>query len=379
MEKVLMLASVASMINQFNMPNIELLQSLGYEVHVACNFKEGSTCTPEKVKAIRKELEAMGVTCFHVDFSRKVYRLDRAWKAYRQTIEILKQNQYRFIHCHSPIGGVVARLAGHRMRTKVIYTAHGFHFFKGAPKPYWMFIYPIEKLLSGWTDVLVTINQEDYHRACTKFHAKRTEYIPGVGIDVERLEHVQVDRQEKRKELGIPEGAFVVLSIGELNDNKNHETIIKAVAKTNLSNIYYVICGQGYKEADLKELGRSLGIEDRVKLLGFRSDAKEICHCADIFAFPSQREGLGLSALEAMTAGIPLLTSNVHGIVDYSVNGKSGYNYAPLDVEGFAEGIRKLYDSEEDRMRMGAYNREQVKRFDIGCTNEIMKRIYTSV
>lgn len=379
MKKVLMLASVASMINQFNMPNIYLLQQMGFEVHVACNFKEGSTCSDEKVELIKQDLQQLNITYYQVDFSRSVYRLDRAVKAYYQVVQILRENQYEFIHCHSPIGGMIGRLAGHRTGTKVMYTAHGFHFFHGAPKRYWAFIYPIEKYCSKYTDILITINQEDYKRAQRKFHAKRTEYIPGVGIDLEKLNQIQVDKKEKRKELGIPENAFVIFSIGEINKNKNHETIVRAVAETGLQDIYYVICGKGNEAGHVKELAQELHIEDRVKLLGFRTDAKQLCHCADIFAFPSQREGLGLSALEAMAAGLPLITSNVHGINDYSINGKSGYSCAPKDAHGFAEAIRKLYHSPEDRERMGQFNKEQVKRFDIHCVDVIMRKLYSEI
>lgn len=379
MKKVLMLASVASMINQFNMPNIHLLQEMGCEVHVACNFKEGSTCSDEKVLEIKRDLEELGIPYYQIDFSRNVFRLDRAVKAYFQTVHLLKQQRFDFIHCHSPIGGMIGRLAGHAAGTKVMYTAHGFHFFKGAPKRYWMFIYPIEKFCSKYTDMLLTINQEDYHRALEKFHAKRTEYIPGVGIDVAKLQNVSVDVKEKRKELGIPEDAFLVLSVGEVNDNKNHETVIKAFAKAEIPNSFYLICGKGAKTEELKELCKKLGVEEQVKFLGFRSDAKQICNCADVFAFPSKREGLGLSALEAMAAGRPLLTSNVHGINDYSINGMSGYNCAPLDVEGFAKAMRKLYEMPKEREQMGRRNKEQVWRFDIHRVDEIMRKLYSSM
>ena len=379
MKKVLMLASVASMINQFNMPNIHLLQEMGCEVHVACNFKEGSTCSDEKVLEIKRDLEELGIPYYQIDFSRNVFRLDRAVKAYFQTVHLLKQQRFDFIHCHSPIGGMIGRLAGHASRTKVMYTAHGFHFFKGAPRRYWMFIYPIEKYCSKYTDMLLTINQEDYHRALEKFHAKRTEYIPGVGIDVAKLQNVSVDVKEKRKELGIPEDAFLVLSVGEVNDNKNHETVIRAFAKAEIPNSFYLICGKGAKTEELKELCKKLGVEEQVKFLGFRSDAKQICNCADVFAFPSKREGLGLSALEAMAAGRPLLTSNVHGINDYSINGMSGYNCAPLDVEGFAKAMRKLYEMPKEREQMGRRNKEQVWRFDIHRVDEIMRKLYSSM
>ena len=162
MKRVLMLASVASMIDQFNMPNIVLLQKLGYQVDVACNFIEGNTCSDERVAELKQKLQDMHVRCCQIDFARNIKHMGQNMRALRQVEGLMKQNGYVFCHCHSPIGGVVARIAGHRTKTKVIYTAHGFHFYQGAPVMNWLVYYPVEKMLSRWTDVLITINHEDY-------------------------------------------------------------------------------------------------------------------------------------------------------------------------------------------------------------------------
>lgn len=162
MKKVLILASVASMIDQFNMPNIELLQNMGYNVDVACNFKEGNTCSDEKIEELKSTLKKMNIQCFQIDFARDVTNMGRNIKSLWQVEQLLETNKYEFLHCHSPIGGVVGRVAGKLKHVKVIYTAHGFHFYKGAPKKNWLIYYPIEKLCSYMTDVLITINKEDY-------------------------------------------------------------------------------------------------------------------------------------------------------------------------------------------------------------------------
>ena len=174
MKRVLMLASVASMIDQFNMPNIALLQKLGYEVDVACNFIEGNTCSDARVAELKQKLQDMHVHCYQIDFARNIKHMGQNMRALRQVEGLMKQNGYVFCHCHSPIGGVVARIAGHRTKTKVIYTAHGFHFYQGAPVMNWLVYYPVEKVLSRWTDVLITINHEDYARAKKKFNAGKT-------------------------------------------------------------------------------------------------------------------------------------------------------------------------------------------------------------
>lgn len=379
MKRMLMLASVASMIDQFNMPNIELLQEMGYEVHVACNFEKGSTCTDEKIRELKNRLKKMQVPFFQIDFSRNVLKLHEDLKAYQQVLKLVRKNNYEFIHCHSPIGGVVGRLIGHKTNTKVIYTAHGFHFFKGSPLHNWFMYYPIEKYLSRYTDVLITINKEDYKRAKKKFHAKRVEHINGVGVEVAKFFDCKIDVEEKRKELGVPDNALILLTVGELNKRKNQQIIIKALSKVKRKDVYLLICGKGEEEINLRRLAKELGVEERVKFLLFRKDINEICKCSDIYIFPSIREGLGIAALEGMASGLPLIASYVNGIRDYTENGKTGFCLKPMDVDGFAKAIEKLCDSEELRKKMSKYNIEKVKKYDIHNINKVMKKIYEEI
>ena len=279
-EKVLILASVASMIDQFNIPNIKLLQNIGYEVHVACNFEKGSSCSFEKIEILKELLKKLNVKCYQINFERNILKIGNNLKAYKEVKNILTENKYKFLHCHSPIGGVIGRIAGYKTQTKVIYTAHGFHFFKGAPLINWLLYYPIEKYLSKYTDILITINQEDYKRART-FSAKKVEYIPGVGIDIEKIKNIKVNKKEKRVEFGLNEENVVLLSVGELNKNKNHSVVIKALAKINNPNIYYLICGQGNLKGELLNLAKKLNLEKNVKILGFRRDIYEIYKTPD--------------------------------------------------------------------------------------------------
>ena len=197
MKKVLMLASVASMIDQFNMDNIRLLQDMDYKVDVVANFDFGSTSTRERVKEFKQELIEESIDVYNVPIPRSIFDIKGVWKSYKFVKELCKKQNYKMIHCHSPIGGVIARLAARKSRkngTKVIYTAHGFHFFKGAPLKNWLIYFPIEWICSFVTDVLITINSEDYNFAKKYMHAKRIEYIPGVGINTEKISLVDVDR-----------------------------------------------------------------------------------------------------------------------------------------------------------------------------------------
>ena len=290
--------------------------------------------------------------------------------AYKQIKKLLVNNKYEFIHCHSPIGGVCGRLAAKVTHTKVIYTAHGFHFYKGASKLNWMIYYPIEKVLSYITDVLITINKEDYELA------KRVEYVPGIGVDTNKFAKVVMDKNEKRKELGLCQDNIVLLSVGELNKNKNHEVIIRALAKLENSNIQYIIAGRGNLELSLKELAKELNIEKQVHFLGFRTDISELYNISDIFCFPSYREGLSVALMEAMSSGISVVCSNIRGNRDLIHNDKGGYLCNPKNVDEFLTKIRHLYKNKNIMIDMGRHNQVYINKFDIEIVNEQMSKIY---
>lgn len=379
MKKVLMLASVASMIDQFNMQNIAILQEQGYEVHVAANFEQGSTSSKERVEQFKKELKEKNISYFQIDFSRNVANIPQNIKAYKQIKKLLMDNKYEFIHCHSPIGGVCGRLAAKFTNTKVIYTAHGFHFYKGAPKLNWMIYYPIEKVLSYITDILITINKEDYELAKKKMKAKRIEYVPGIGVDINKFENVAIDKIKKRKELGLSKDNIVLLSVGELNKNKNHEVIIRALSKLNNSNIHYIIAGRGNLNQYLYELSKSLNIEKQVHLLGFRTDISELYSIADIFCFPSYREGLSLSLMEAMAIGLPVICSKIRGNYDLIQEDKGGYLCNPKDIYTFANRIETLVGDSNIDSEMSVYNKRFIKSFGVDEVKKNMIYIYNQI
>lgn len=372
---MLMLASVASMIDQFNIPNIKLLIEMGYKVDVACNFVEGSTCSDAKIEGLKNKLTEMGVDYYQIDFARSVRHIWQNLKAYRQVLNLMKASRYKFVHCHSPIGGVCGRLAGHKTHTKVIYTAHGFHFYKGAPLLNWLVYYPIEKYLSRYTDVLITINKEDYAIAQNKMHAKRTEYVPGVGIDVDKINNISVDKNQKRRALGIPVSAIVLLSVGELNKNKNHEVVIRAIAQLKRDDVIYVICGRGILEDHLKKLAQKLGIIQQTRFLGFRADIIEIAKVSDIFVLPSLREGLPVAMMEAMARGLPVICSNVRGCSDLVNNCQSTFLVSPHDINSLIRGINSAL---LNQTRKNNYS-QVIARVDIKNITQSMQKIYFDI
>lgn len=375
-----MLASVASMIDQFNMPNIALLQKLGYEVDVACNFIEGNTCSDARVAELKQKLQDMHVHCYQIDFARNIKHMGQNMKALWQVEALMKQNTYEFCHCHSPIGGVVARIAGHRTRTKVIYTAHGFHFYQGAPVMNWLVYYPVEKMLSRWTDVLITINHEDYKLAKKKFKMKKLTYVPGIGIDTQREGLSQKEKEEKRKELGIPQDAFLITNAAEFTPNKNQKTVIEAIEQLHNPNIYFVMCGIGQKKAELEQYVKEHGLEEHIRFVGFRNDLHEILQTSDCFVLSSFREGLSVALMEAMAEGLPVVCSRIRGNVDLIKDGEGGILISPQKRDEYINAFKKLYNMKNESfgqfLHMGEINRKMIYIFGRKNVENHMKAIY---
>lgn len=305
-KKVLFVATVVKThINTFHLPFLKMFKEHGWEVHVAAknDFVDEPCIIPN---------------CDHhfdMEFVRAPFS-QRNIAAYKQLKQIIETNHYDIIHCHTPVAGVLTRLAARNSKdTTVIYTAHGFHFYKGAPLINWLIYYPVERFCAKFTDKLITINQEDYHRAnsWSLRNNGKVYYVPGIGIDLEKIQNISTNKLQKKKELGIPNGVKVLLSVGELNKNKNHEIIIRALSKLDNKDFIYLICGKGELKEYLKNLAKELGVNDRVKFLGYRKDVLEICKVADLFVFPSKREGLPVSLIEAIACGVPCVASDVRG------------------------------------------------------------------
>ena len=374
--KALMIAHVASMIDHFNMPNIKLLIKLGYSVHVVCNFISGSSCDDNEIVELKAKLEALGVTYSHIDFERSPFSF-KNFTAYKQLKKVFKENQYDLVHCHTPMGGVLGRLVAKKYRksgTKVIYTAHGFHFYKGAPLKNWLLYYPVEWLCAFWTDELITINKEDYARAQKHMHAKHVTYIPGVGVNLCKFSPITNDKDgnDVKRSLGMNKNDKLILSVGELNVNKNHEVVIRALAEIKDTTIHYAIAGTGGLYDYLVNLANKLGILERVHLLGYRSDIVDLYKAADLYIHPSLREGLSVALMEAIASKTIVICSNIRGNTD--IVGENAL-FEPKNVNQIAEKIEQYIIS--DNTAEVERNYANLKKFDLEKVAEEMKILYS--
>ena len=382
MKKALELASVASMIDLFNRDNIDILKELGYQVDVAANFVDGSITSDARVKEFKQELIDKGINVYHIPIPRSIFKINQIIKSYKQVKKLCKMNHYQIIHCHSPIGGVITRIAARKARKKgtdVIYTAHGFHFYRGAPLMNWIIFYPIEKFCSRFTDYLITINHEDYRRAYKSFYAKEVKYVPGIGVHVDEIQAIEVDRNKLREELGLKNNDFVIISIGQISIRKNQKVIINALSKIANPQIKYVVVGFGELEDELKKLVKENNLENSIIFTGYRKDAKTLLHVADLFAFPSLQEGLPASLMEAMAVGLPVVASNIRGNNDLIEDGVNGFLYNYQDVDAFANGIVTIFKDHKLANEMRNNNLKKIVNYDQKKVKSIMRELFIEV
>ncbi|NMA49683.1 MAG: glycosyltransferase family 4 protein [Tissierellia bacterium] len=371
MKKVLLTATVQSHIAQFHLPLIEMLKQNGYEVHVAArnNLEEKNGLrldTPSKI--------------FDIPFNRSPLSINNI-KAYRMLKKILNENKYDAVHCNTPMGGVITRLAAietRRAGTKVFYTAHGFHFYKGAPLINWIVYYPVERLLAHVTDKLITITKEDYQLAKNKF---KTEvcYIHGVGANSRRyFPYTREEIEKLRSELGYNINQFILICTGELNKNKNQSTVIKAVAevKKEISNIKLLLAGNGPKEQELKDLVNKLNLRKVVDFLGYRTDLEKYINIADVVISVSYREGLPLNILEGMLCEKPVIASINRGHMELVQDQVTGYLFNPNDILSCSELIIKLEQNTSLIKTLGLAGRKRGQLFTSQSVVNELSEIY---
>lgn len=368
MAKILLTATVQSHIAQFHKPVIRMLQEMGHQVEVAAknNLHEKANLTLTEPDAIHE-----------VAFSRSPFSL-KIFPAYRQLKQLIEEGQYDIVHCNTPVAGILSRLACRKLRkagkVKVLYEAHGLHFFKGGPKSGWLIWYPIERFFSRFADMMILINKMDFALVEEKFHTPMVRRIPGIGVNLSQFR--QIEGGDLRQELSLPEDTPIIISVGELNENKNHSTVLHALSMMQDQTAHYCIAGNGPLQQQLQQLAESLGVAHRVHLLGYRRDVPMLLDQADIFVLPSKREGLGMAAIEAMSCGLPLVSSNRHGINDYSIQGVTGYKHNPQDSRGFARSLDRLVADGELRAKLGEKCRQVAQEFTLEESLSCMKKYY---
>lgn len=339
MKKLLFVSNISNNVGSFVVASIAAAKRCGFEFYYAANW-DGAT-----KEQIAEDEKKYGIKIVHIDLDRSPYSTKNI-RAYKQLVDLINKEKIDYIHCNTPVGGVLGRLAGEKCRVKkIVYEAHGFHFYEGAPKKNWMIYYPVEKWLAKKTDAIITINNEDFERAKT-FKLKnngQVYYVPGVGMDLSQYNVPDTVREIKRNELNLKDTDFALISMGDLIDRKNYKVAIEVVAKLNNPHVHYFICGKGPEEVNLKKLAENLGVDKQVHFLGFRNDIKELLKASDTFLFTSKQEGLARSLMEAMASKIPCVISRIRGNTELILNNENGFLCGSLD--DYVNAINKIMQS----------------------------------
>lgn len=348
-KKVLFVATQDIHFDAFHLPTFEWFKENGYKVHTAA---------------------VGGLTLPFVDHRHEIaiQRSPFSLKniaAYRELKKILDDQSYQLIHCHTPMGGVLSRLAARHTRlqgTKVLYTAHGFHFCKGSPLINWMVYYPVEKSLARMTDCLITINNEDYKLAKEReFKAETIKHVHGVGVDTQRFQRLSIIKKLALKiELGYKEEEFLLFYAAEFNKNKNQQLLIRTLAnlKEQIPKVKLLLAGTGPLLEECKRMAGELGVESMIDFLGFRKDIDSLLKISDLAVASSLREGLPVNIMEAMSSGLPIIATENRGHMELIDSGRNGYLIPPDDDQHLSERILELFNSTEKREVMGKRSEE---------------------
>jgi len=370
MKKILFVATIFKHFRAFHMPYIEWFKQQGWLV-------DAMAYGDDVLENVHQS--------FNIPVSRSPFSFSNI-KAIKQAREIIEREKYDIVYCHTAMGAVLARLAAKNARkkydTKVIYVAHGFHFFKGGPKKSWCMYYPMEKFLSRYTDDIVTINEEDFQLVKSHgFKNKNTYKIPGIGINTTRLIETSYEtRARLRKKFGYRHDDFILIYIAEYIERKNHRFIIEALPKLieAIPNVRVMFAGRGRLMDEMKSLSSQLGVKNHIDFLGFRVDIGQCIAVADIGISSSRQEGLGINLAEEMYEGLPVIATEDRGHKELVIDGKNGFLFPQLDTDVFVDRVKMLYENPELRLRMGNCAKSYVQKFTldnaIASLSEIFKK-----
>lgn len=375
MKKVLFVATVVKKhINAFHIPYLKLFKEMGYETHV-CARNDFENMVDFEIPFCDKY--------YDLPFERSPYKFGNIM-VYKQLKKIIDSNDFEIIHCHTPMGGVLTRLAAKEARqkgTSVIYTAHGFHFYKGAPIKNWLFYYPVEKLLSKYTDCLITINKEDFEIANKKFNTSHITMINGVGIDINRfIPQTDEIKINLRKEYGYSKKDFLLIYVAELSYRKHQDLVINSVnrLKNKIPNLKLLLVGDGELKEYYKNLVINLNLDNKVDFLGYRKDIANLMLISDVAVSSSRQEGLPVNVMEAMATGLPLVVTNCRGNRDLVLNNKNGFVIEIDDFESFSNKIEQLYMSTNLRNQFGKASLNMVESYSLENVISEIKKIYSN-
>lgn len=369
--KILYVTTISDTVNAFLVPHIKLLIHQGHEVHIGCNVETD----------INPELVNMGCKLHHIEFQRNPIKKDN-YRAYKKIKKLVLLEKYSLIHTHTPVASFLTRLSCRNISNlKVVYTTHGFHFFKGAPFKNWFIYYTMEKIAAKCTDAIITINSEDFNIA-QKLKIRKSDntyIIPGIGVNTHKFRCISQEQKSiLRKKYGFKDEDFLLIYAAELNKNKNQRFLIEEMLllKHRVPNIKLLFAGEGELKEVYINYAKKLNLDENIMFLGYRHDLHHLIPICDIGVSASLREGLGLNLIEEMSCGLPVIATNNRGHREIVQEGRNGFLFELNKDHEFVRLIEKLYMDDELRQKLGQNAVKSSKRFSIEKSLKAMEEIY---
>lgn len=371
--KILYVSTISNTVNAFLIPHIKYLIEEGHQVDIAVNV----------VQEVNIVLKKLGCKIHNVEFERSPLKKENL-SACKKIRKLVLNENYDIVHTHTPIASFITRIACRNIpNLKILYTAHGFHFFKGAPFKNWLLYYPMEKIAANYTDAIITINNEDYNSA-SKMKNKRLRsvyQVHGVGVDLVKFTKCDLLKKNAlRSKYGYKSNDFILFYAAELNHNKHQDLLIDVVnrLKDKVPNIKLILAGEGSLRKKYEEQVSKYKLEGNIEFLGYRKDIPKLLQLSDVAVSASRREGLPVNIMEAMATGLPLIVTDCRGNRDLVSNGKNGYIKGIEDIDGFTGTVEKLYESGELRSNLSKYSIELIKSYSTENVLKELEGIYLS-
>jgi glycosyltransferase EpsD len=368
-KRILYIATSDIHINIFHIPFLKWLWENHAIVHLVVENRGGI-----KLPYIEKQ--------YSLEFPRNV-SIRTYSKSYRDLKKIINENQYDIIHCHTPLPSLITRLASRQARrkgAKVLYTVHGFHFYKGGPIKKWLIFYPVEYFLSAFTDGIITMNKEDFNYVNNKMFHKKSFLIPGVGVNPEVFKPLsEISKNEIRNKLGYSNKDLIIIYVAEFSKRKNHQLVLKALAQLNSQKLKFKVLfvGTGLLEEEINQLSGEYRLKDEIDFLGFRNDVADLTAISDIGISSSRQEGLPVGILQEMFCGLPIIASEERGHKELVKHGENGFLFPQNRYKKFAGYLQLLIQDQKLRATMGKKSFDLATPFSIGNSIEAMAKVYS--
>lgn len=362
--KVLFTANTLRHLYLCHLPYLKFFKENGYEVHTATD-DDMVLCNVSK--------------SFKLSLKRTPYSFKNI-KAIFELKKILNSEKYEIIHTHTPMGAVVTRMAVKLARlkdVKVIYTAHGFHFFKGCPWINYILYYPIEKILSRYTDMIITINNEDYEFA-KKYFKTDIRFVPGVGFNEEKFSNKLslIEQKQFRKSIGLNNDDYVISYVAEISRRKRHNYLLKTISKMDITNEKFLFIGDDSKIRIVKRLITKYKLDGVVKIIGFNNDVSKYLDITDLVVSVSKQEGLPLNVMEAMYKEKTIIVTDCRGNSDLIQHNVNGLVVGLNDKQGLIDAIKCLKYNKKLAKKLGSNNKSIIGDYSIKNIMPKMEKIY---